>query len=190
MGEYMPFRDVFPSLNKSVAGVSDLAAGSKPCQFEVAGEKVACGICYETIFSDFTRDNQGDASLLINLTIDTWFGTSTAPYFHIMVQSSRAVELGVPMIRSALTGISTVVAADGIPSDYLHLNEEGILTADIGMKDIISPYRAVGPVFRWLMVLISLVLLVWVFRKRRPMKKAEATVSDQAIPPDSDVPAT
>ena len=170
-GEYIPGRDLFPSLAKSVAGVSNLGVGEGACQFPVDGEIVTCGICYETIFTDFTWSTAGDASVLVNLTIDTWFGTSTAPYFHLMVQASRAAELGVPMLRAALTGVSAIVDADGVPRETLGLDREGVLRGGISIRDLTTPYRVIGPSVRWAMVFAALIALILAFRSARRARK-------------------
>jgi apolipoprotein N-acyltransferase len=160
-GETMPLGDVFPSLRTAVRGVGDFARGEAPCRFLIAGERVACGICYESIFPGFTRETaQDDAALLVNLTIDVWFGRSTAPWFHLMVQATRAAELGVPLVRSALTGISAIVGPDGVPMALMPLGTAGVLEADVPLRDIVTPYRVVGPVFGWLCLLMSVGLLV------------------------------
>lgn len=167
-GETMPLSDVFPALKNSIPGVGDFGRGDRPCRFDVLGERVACGICYESIFPGFTRATAAeDASLLVNLTIDVWFGRSTAPWFHLMVQSSRAAELGVPMIRSALTGISAIVGPDGVPTQVLPLGEHGLLAADVPLRDLVTPYRVVGPLFGWLCLLLSTGTLFVAFRASR-----------------------
>lgn len=159
-GETMPLSDTFPALKNSVPGVGDFGRGDGLCRFEVLGERIACGICYESIFAGFTRAAaDDDASLLVNLTIDVWFGRSTAPWFHLMVQSSRAAELGLPMIRSALTGISAIVGADGVPIKILALGESGVLEAEVELRDLVTPYRALGPLFAWLCLGLSAVTL-------------------------------
>ncbi len=168
-GETMPLSDLIPALKNSVPGVGDFGRGERPCRFDVDGERVACGICYESIFSDVTRETAGDdASLLVNLTIDVWFGRSTAPWFHLMVQSSRAAELGLPLIRSALTGISAIVGPDGVPIKVLGLDETGVLEAEVELRDVVTPYRSVGPLFAWLCLLGSSALVFRFFRAPRP----------------------
>ena len=166
-GEYVPGRDLFPSLAGSIPGVGDLGAGETPCHFRAAGEPVSCGICYEALFSSATREGLGDASVLLNLTIDTWFGRSTAPWFHLMAQSSRAAELGVPLLRAALTGISAAVGPDGVPLATLPLGQQGVLSVDVPLRDLRPPFRRVGPVFGWLM-LAPTALLLGVAWRRRP----------------------
>ena len=173
-GEYIPGRDLFPSIEKSVKGIGSLDAGSEPCLFEVNKEQVTCGICYETMFADGTREAASDASLLVNITIDTWFGETTAPRFHLMVHASRAAELGIPLIRSALTGISAIIGADGVPVKRLSLGEEGVIDAEISFKSISTPYRFLGPLFRWVVVFIACLSVVLAWRRARRLKEEES----------------
>ncbi|MGM0575024.1 MAG: apolipoprotein N-acyltransferase [Myxococcota bacterium] len=158
-GEYLPGREWFPDLK--IKGISDFGAGERPCRLEAAGEVVACGICYESIFSGFTRWTAGaEADLLVNLTIDVWFGRSTAPWFHLMSQSSRAAELGIPLVRSALTGISAYVGPDGVPRATLGLDRAGVLEADVPLRDVTTPFRVIGPVFAWICLGLAVLVLV------------------------------
>ena len=163
-GEKVPGQDWFPALKGSIPGVGLFDAGESPCRFEAAGEVFACGICYEGLFAEHTRGDIADASVLINLTIDTWFGRSTAPWFHMMVHAHRAAENGVPMLRSALTGISGVIGEDGALDAHLPLDEAGLLSAEVPLTDLTPPYRHVGPLFSLLCLLFTLALLV---RSRR-----------------------
>ncbi|MDP6947097.1 MAG: apolipoprotein N-acyltransferase, partial [Myxococcota bacterium] len=154
-GEKIPGQDWFPSLRGSVPGVGVFDAGERPCRFEAAGEVVACGICYEGLFPEHTRGDISDATVLVNLTIDTWFGRSTAPWFHLMAHSPRAAENGVPMLRSALTGVSAILGEDGAPDALLALDETGILSAEVPLTDLTPPYRVLGPLFALLCVLAT-----------------------------------
>jgi len=169
--EYMPGRDWFPELENAVKGISNFYGGDTPCRFEAAGEVVACGICYEHIFADYSRDSANDSTVMANLTIDTWFGDGPAPWFHLMLHSSRAVELGTPLIRSALTGISAVVDIDGTLLSSLGLHEAGVLAAEVPLRDLTPPYRMVGPLFRHLCVALALALLLAAWLRRRREKR-------------------
>ena len=105
--------------------------------------------------------------MLLNFTIDTWFGTTVAPPFHLMAQSSRAAELGIPFIRAALTGISAVVGPDGVVQKASGVNVQETLVTTVHLPNVTTPYRAVGPIFRWVVVLLTLWGLIAVWRSRR-----------------------
>ena len=182
-GEYMPGRDMFPSLAESVRGISNFGSGDTPCRFEVAGEVASCGICYETLFEDATRQDLGDASLLLNLSIDTWFGEGVAAEFHLMSQAGRAAELGVPLLRAALTGISGVVGPDGVLGERLDVGVRGILKTEVTIPTIQTPYRMMGPLFRWIFVGLTLWALVDIWRARRRRKREEQKVAAEAAEP-------
>ena len=167
-GEYIPFSDLFPSL-KSVRGIGHLEAGVAPCAFDIVGVPTICGICYETMFAGDVRANAGDARLQLNLTIDTWFGRSTAPWMHLMVHSSRAIELGTPLVRAALTGVSTVIYPDGTLGPSLGLDETGVLPVEVPITELTPPYRVLGPVLPYALAVLVGLALIDAFLRRREL---------------------
>lgn len=173
-GETMPLSDVFPSLVGAIPGISDFEAGDAACAFAVGDVSVACGICYETCFSLPTRTDLGSAALLVNLTIDTWFGTTNAPESHLMLQAPRAAELGVPLVRAALSGISAVVEPTGDVVATLPLDTAGVLDVNVPLRDVTTPWRAIGPVVPWLFVAVTALLLADVVVRRRRRRRADA----------------
>lgn len=117
-GEYVPLRRWLPSIFKKVtSGFTDFSAGSHYQTITVEGlSSVRPLVCYEAIFPDelFQLDrNQDTASLLLNITNDGWYGVSSGPYQHLQAARVRAIEQGMPLVRSANTGISAVVDAYG-----------------------------------------------------------------------------
>lgn len=101
----------------------DLDAGEKPVWFDVPVQngralRVATPICFEVAYAGVSRKlamGGGDrVDALVNLTNDGWFGTSDAGRaMHLKLARWRALENGVPVIRAANTGISTIIDARG-----------------------------------------------------------------------------
>jgi apolipoprotein N-acyltransferase len=165
--ETMPFSDLIPSLRNAVRGISHLRRGTTDCHFDVGPVPATCGICYETLFADETRAGVAAARLLTNFTIDTWFGRSTAPRLHLAAHSSRAVELGIPLVRSALTGISAVIDPLGRTLGALPLDATGVLDVTVPLRDISPPYRTIGPIYPWICAVLLVLLGIVRFVRRR-----------------------
>lgn len=111
-GEYLPLADTFPFLRDIFQGPGNFKAGTEAVVFEGSKASYGTPICYEAILPHVCR-RFDTADVLVNGTLDTWFGPTAAPHQHAMLASVRAYELGRPLVRSAYTGISMVVEPHG-----------------------------------------------------------------------------
>ncbi len=69
--------------------------------------KTATLICYEDIFPELAREYvQDDTDFLVNLTNDGWFGEGAAQWQQAAAAIFRAVENGVPLVRSTNNGLT------------------------------------------------------------------------------------
>jgi len=127
LGEYVPLKSLLP-LPKVTAGALDYSAGPGPQTLVLpAVPPVSPLICYEIIFPGAVTDRSRPPAWLLNLTNDAWYGLSAGPYQHLATARLRAVELGIPLIRAANTGISAVVDSYGRILDRIPLDEAGIM---------------------------------------------------------------
>lgn len=115
-GEYLPMRTILEPLGLSrlVAGSIDYVPGPGPRTLDL-GEHGKAGvmICYEIVFSGAVADRANRPDYIFNPSNDGWFG-SWGPPQHLAQARMRAIEEGLPVLRSTTTGISAVIDADGI----------------------------------------------------------------------------
>ena len=114
-GEYLPMRPLLSTigLSRLVPGDIDFWPGPGPLSYALPGfGKAGVQICYEIIFSGQVVDRADRPDFLFNPSNDAWFG-SWGPPQHLAQARLRAIEEGIPVIRSTPTGISAVVDADG-----------------------------------------------------------------------------
>ena len=124
-GEFVPLRSIFPFINKITPGSMDFSKGHGPDTLKVRNlPSISPLICYEDIFPSEVANYYDHSEILINITNDGWFGDSTGPYQHFEMARIRAVEEGIPMIRSANTGISGIMDAYGSIIYKTSLNTE------------------------------------------------------------------
>ncbi len=111
-GEYVPFSKYFKFIPITQQGfTAGQSRGSvSPPSHDL---KISPLICYEAIFSGRVKKQNEHTDLLLNLTNDSWYGHSIGPYQHHDIVKSRAIEEGIPLIRVANTGISSIINSLG-----------------------------------------------------------------------------
>ncbi len=168
-GEYVPLRFLFPFLEKLVVGVGDFRSGKGYNPLFMDGEKIGVLICFEGIFPEISRKyKRKGVSLLVNITNDAWFGTTSAPYQHISMTAFRAVENRIYIVRAANTGISAIIEPTGEIVSRTGLFERTALTGTIHFIDGKTFYSRYGDVFVYFcFILLFLLFLISFFKKER-----------------------
>jgi apolipoprotein N-acyltransferase len=147
-GEYVPLKKYLPFLGKIVEAVGDFEAGKEGHVLSLDGDKMGVLICFEVIFPELGRAMaQNGAKLLVSITNDAWFGTTSAPYQHLSMAVFRAVETRRVVARAANTGISAFVDPVGRILDNTPLFEEAVRTRSLPMMDVKTPYVCYGDFF-------------------------------------------
>ncbi|MEZ5799759.1 MAG: apolipoprotein N-acyltransferase [Nitratireductor sp.] len=146
-GEYLPFEPLMASLG--IEQLTHLRGGFEEGtmrQLLDGGEagKFLPLICYEAIFPGQAVPVGIRPDWLLNLTNDAWFGFSPGPFQHWQQARIRGVEEGLPMVRAANDGISSITDAQGRIVAKLGLGERGILDAAIPELRIRTLYSRYG----------------------------------------------
>ncbi len=147
-GEYVPLKKWLPFVGKMVEGVGDFRAGEKGRTLKWKNFRIGVLICYEVIFPPLARAMvQNNASILINITNDAWYGKSSAPYQHFSMAIFRAVENRRSLVRAANTGISGFIDPSGRIIESTDLFKDAVITQKVPMLDMKTFYSRFGDVF-------------------------------------------
>jgi apolipoprotein N-acyltransferase len=168
-GEYLPFQDWLERLG--LMQLTKLPGGFIPGErrrnMSVPKAPLMLPfICYEIIFpGEAMPSGEPRPGWMINLTNDGWFGISTGPYQHLQQARVRAIELGLPLVRAANTGISAVVDPLGRIVKSLPLGAEGVLDSPLPRRVNVPLYARTGDIA--VMLFIAVVLLAVARRRAR-----------------------
>ncbi|MGZ9197084.1 MAG: apolipoprotein N-acyltransferase [Candidatus Deferrimicrobiaceae bacterium] len=162
-GEHVPLSGAFPGIRRWFPRTGNFAPGPGPGTRRIAGIRVGPQICYEGLFPDFSRELavQG-AQIFVNVTNDSWFGTSSEPYQHLTMTMARGIEFRRPVVRATNTGISAAMRADGTPLEHSPLRSEWTGLYEIPSRKAPPPtfYQEYGfrlvPAVLWLTTVILL----------------------------------
>lgn len=165
--EYLPMKSALAGV-VDILGVpmSDFSAGPvEQPPFAVAGQQVGMSICYEDAFGEEMIRMLPQATLLVNVSNDAWFGRSVAPFQHLQIARMRALETGRPLLRATNTGVSALIGHRG---DLLGTSPQfkvHVLSGEVQPRQGSTPYvRAGNAAF---LVLAGVMLMVGAMRVRR-----------------------
>jgi apolipoprotein N-acyltransferase len=121
------------------------------------GNRLSVAICYEDAYAAEQLYALPDASILINVSNDAWFGDSIAPHQHLQIARMRALEAGRFVVRATNNGISAFIRPDG---GFLKTGpqfEYLLLTGDVVPRRGSTPYVRGG---NWPVILLTLLVVV------------------------------
>ncbi len=161
-GEYIPhfIKDILIPIGfaELFTGGQDYSEGRGSNTLNIAGlPPVGILICYEVIFPGKVADMDNKPQWLLNITNDAWYGQSTGPYQHLLQSKVRAIEEGLPLVRSASTGISAIIDPYGRVLDKIPLNSSGVINSQLPMP--IARPTLYSYMKEWIFVCINVILI-------------------------------
>ena len=145
-GEFLPFRDLLgEALRFLHVPMADFSRGpAEQALLTLAGQPVGITICYEDVFSREVRSALPEATLLVNVSNDAWFGDSIAPHQHLQIARMRSLEFGRPTLRATNTGISAFIDYRGGLKRIGPQHGEAALTDTVQPRSGATPYASAG----------------------------------------------
>jgi len=146
-GEYFPVPDSIREWMRMMnLPFSDISPGVsvQPLLRMPDGNALSVAICYEDAYAAEQLYALPDATILINVSNDAWFGDSIAPHQHLQIARMRALEVGRYVIRATNNGISAFISPDG---DLIQTGEQfryATITEDVVPRTGVTPYTVVG----------------------------------------------
>ncbi|HXI63389.1 MAG TPA: apolipoprotein N-acyltransferase [Gemmatimonadales bacterium] len=130
-------------------------------------------ICYESAFEALARGyRRTGAEFLVNITNDAWYGRTAGPYQHATHLVMRAIETRAGIARAANDGISELVDPLGRTSIETGLEQQAAVAGVLRTSDVVPLYVRWGDWVGTLVVLTTLGLAGWLFKKKWTSERA------------------
>lgn len=167
-GEYLALRWLLEPLGveRLVPGGIDFWPGPGPQTLDLGRfGKAGVQICYEIIFSGQVVDPEQRPDFLFNPSNDGWFGAWGPPQ-HLAQARLRAIEEGLPVLRSTTTGISAVIDARGVVRQHIPRLVPGRLDGEVPAALAPTLFSRLGNVLPLLWAIVLLAAAVVASRRR------------------------
>ena len=145
-GEFVPFgfRWLVDMMHIPLGDFS-LGTPDQPA-IAAAGERLAVNVCYEDAFGAERIHAARDATLLVNVSNDAWFGNSLSPRQHLQIGAMRSLEAGRWQLRANNTGITAILDEQGRVRAELPPFVSGTLNGQAQGRTGLTPYLRWGNV--------------------------------------------
>jgi apolipoprotein N-acyltransferase len=169
-GEFIPLETVIGPVMNFVLKIPIGSQSFGPLGqgvMKVGGQKIGMDICYEDAFGEEIITALPEATLLINVSNDAWFGTAMGPEQHLQMAQTRALETGRPMVRATSTGVSAFIAEDGRIIERAPKGEIAVLERFIQGREGTTPFVLQGNRGVVLLCLLASCIAVFVHARNR-----------------------
>jgi apolipoprotein N-acyltransferase len=164
-GEYMP--RVFRLMGFDVIGgpIGGLSAGGGLRSFELEGlPRFSLSICYEALMSGPLQRSIGESRFLLNISNEYLFGRSIGAALILQYNRMRSAELGLPTLRSTMTGHSGVIDATGKVITDAPMSTAQLVITSVPAS-IQTPFRKIGYTPTYAIIILFLVTALMGRRK-------------------------
>ena len=178
-GEYVPLENVLRGVNQFFdlpMSSFSLGASEQPL-LSAKGESIATAICYEIAYPNLVANTAANATMILTVSNDAWFGRSIAPQQHMQMARMRAIENAKPLMRGTNNGVTALVDHQGRIYQQLEQFTVGELSGTIAPragKTIFTQLGSWPTVIVCLIICFGLVIMPSVLSRRRGFKTKTA----------------
>lgn len=164
-GEFVPMRSFMekclPFLSNLGLMYEDLSPGEESIVFDDEQGRIGSIVCFDSIYENLVLDSvRNGAQILAVSSNDGWFKDSRGVYMHYAQSQLRAIESGRCIVRSANTGVSGVIRADGTSLSSLEPLTNGYVCEEIEVHSFRTLYSYIGNLFVYLCIAYVLALIL------------------------------
>ena len=161
-GEFIPLKQIFGWIYRDWLNMplSDMSrGGTKQIPMHLGNQKVAVNVCYEDVFGEEIIRQLPEATLLVNISNDAWYGQSYAAYQHMQFSQTRALETGRMALRATNTGATAIIDSHGDVIAHAPHDVNTILQGHAQGYTGTTPYVRFG---NWLFLIISFATILFI----------------------------
>lgn len=168
----VPFSEFVPFgfrwlVDRMIMPLGDFSrGGADQGPIAAAGQRLAVNICYEDAFGEERIHAAREATLLVNVSNDAWFGRSLSPRQHLQIGAMRSLEAGRWQLRANNTGITAILDDKGRVRAELPGFTHGALQAMAQGRSGLTPF------LRWgnlpaLVIMAALLSIAFLLARKR-----------------------
>lgn len=169
-GEYVPLGELLSAIE--IPSLQELVVGYSPGEDIIVLDNTEAPpftplICYEVVFSGLVPEGANRPEWILNISNDAWFGPTAGPRQHLNITRYRAIETGLPIIRSASRGFSGVIDPYGRMPVVIARRANGV--TDVGLPNAIEQtfFVNTGGLLFWFMYGLAILGVVIIGVRRR-----------------------
>lgn len=166
-GEFIPFKKLLGWIYRDWLNIplSDLSRGGTDQQpMLLKDQKVAVNICYEDVFGEEIINQLPEATVLVNISNDAWYGQSYAADQHMQFSQTRALETGRMVLRATNTGATAMIDQHGYVIAHAPHDTQTTLNVTAQGYEGTTPYVLWG---NWPFIIFSFSVIAFVISRKK-----------------------
>ena len=158
-GEYLPWPWLFRHLSGYADRAGHMVPGRSTGVVHPAGVPVGIATCWEVVFDRALRESVLHGAQMLAVPTNNATFNKTMSEQQLAFARARAVEHDRYVVVAGTTGISAVIAPDGVELDRTDFFIPAYLDTQLRLKTTLTPATRWGPTVQWVFLGIAIAVL-------------------------------